>query len=255
MIVNQILNATLNQNEIISYGWRIPFIFGGLLCFISYKIRQTLNETAAFNKIHDKPEFPLAYLFRHHLPQLIAGAAATAIMSGLVVVAIIFMPTYLHSILGVDNKLISQIMPLVMLLNVITIYITGRIANHSGPYLILRNLLLASIVLGPVSFWLISQQQILLGVVILGILEGVAAMIIPYLITCLFPAKIRLTGVAMSYNLGFTIFGGMAPIIISSSIKAGYGVYSTQICYLLAIIAVAAIGLLYAKRHSHDPII
>ena len=49
-------------------------------------------------------------------------------MSGLVVVAIVFMSTYLHEILKVDNAFISKIMLPMMLCNVITIYFTGRLA-------------------------------------------------------------------------------------------------------------------------------
>ncbi len=254
MAINQLLNLSFNTEQLTAYGWRIPFIIGGALCLISYKIRKTLQETAAFNKIHDKPEFPLAYLFKHNLPQMIAGIATTGIMSSLVVIAIIFMPTYLHKMLHIDNRLISQIMPIAMILNVITIYITGRIANHVTPYIILRNLIIASAILVPTSYWLIDAGHIAAGVIILAILEGVAAMIIPYLITCLFPAKIRLTGVAMSYNIGFTIFGGMAPIIISSSIQSGHGIYQTPLIFMTVILLVCSFGLYYAKRHSCDPI-
>lgn len=253
-LINQILNVTFTPAELGSYGWRIPFIFGGVICLISYKIRQTLHETAAFKRIEDKPEFPLAFLFKHHLPQMIAGIATTAIMSGLVVVAIIFMPTYLHGILKVDNKIISSIVTIAMISNVLTIYILGKIANTITPYIILRNLLISCVILIPLSYWLIDLQFYAAGTIILAILEGAAAMIIPYLITCLFPAKVRLTGVAMCYNIGFTIFGGMAPIIISSGIKAGYGVYTTPLAYMLVILIVCAIGLGYAKRHSDQAI-
>lgn len=253
-LINQLLNLAFTPAELGSYGWRIPFIFGGVICLISYKIRQTLHETAAFKRIEDKPEFPLAFLFKHHLPQMIAGIATTAIMSGLVVVAIIFMPTYLHGILKVDNKIISSIVTIAMISNVLTIYILGKIANTITPYIILRNLLISCVILIPLSYWLIDLQFYAAGTIILAILEGAAAMIIPYLITCLFPAKVRLTGVAMCYNIGFTIFGGMAPIIISSGIKAGYGVYTTPLAYMLVILIVCAIGLGYAKRHSDQAI-
>lgn len=254
-LINQLLNHIFTPAELGSYGWRIPFILGGVICLISYKIRQTLHETAAFKRIEDKPEFPLAFLFKHHLPQMIAGIATTAIMSGLVVVAIIFMPTYLHGILKVDNKVISSIMTVAMISNVLTIYILGKIANTTPPFIILRNLIITCIILIPCSYWLIDSQFYAAGTIILAILEGAAAMIIPYLMTCLFPAKIRLTGVAMCYNIGFTIFGGMAPIIISSGIKAGYGIYATPLIYMLCILIVCAVGLGYAKRHSDQTII
>ena len=250
MFINQLLNLIYNPQQLTAFGWRIPFIFGGALCIISYKIRKTLQETAEFNRIHDKPEFPLLYLFKHHFITTISGMLMTAIMSGLVVTAIIFMPTYLHQILGVDNQRISKLMPVVMGLNLLAIFYAGKIANYTPPAKICRNLLLSSIILVPLSYWLISHGFITLGVAILCILEGIAAMIIPLLVSSLFPTKIRLTGVAMSYNLGFTLFGGLAPIIISSAIKSGSNAYTTPSYYLLGIIVIAAIGLIYARKHS-----
>lgn len=255
MLINQLMNMTLTQVELTNYGWRLPFIFGGALCLISYKIRKTLQETNAFERIHDKPDFPLAYLLKNNLMQLVAGTTMTAIMSGLVVAAIVFMPTYLDEIVKIDSKTISHIMPVAMLFNVITIYFTGRAANHLTPHTILKYLLIATIALAPISYWLISGNFIIHGVIILGILEGVAAMIIPLLITSLFPAKIRLTGVAMSYNIGFTIFGGLAPIIISGLIKSKIsGIYTTPTIYLMVISIVASIGLIFAKSYSTEKI-
>lgn len=254
MLINQLLNLLFNAEQLTAYGWRIPFIFGGALCLISYKIRQTLHETAAFERIEDKPAFPLAYLFKNHFPQMIAGIATTAIMSGLVVVAIIFMPTYLHQMLKIDNKLISHIMPVAMILNVITIYVMGKIANHSTPFKILLNLLIACAILTPISYWLIINSSIVIGVSILAILEGIAAMIIPMLLTFLFPAKVRLTGVAICYNVGFTIFGGMAPIIISSAIKSGISIFVAPVAFIMIIVTVCAVGLYYARNHSVESI-
>lgn len=42
MVVNELLNFMYTKAELIEFGWRIPFIFGGILCLVSYKIRKTL---------------------------------------------------------------------------------------------------------------------------------------------------------------------------------------------------------------------
>lgn len=249
MFINQILNLCYSPEQLTAFGWRIPFIFGGMLCLVSYKIRKTLQETAEFKRIHDKPEFPIIYLLKHHSLPMISGMFLTAIMSGLVVSAIIFMPTYLHQVLQIDNLLISKLMPLVMLFNLIAIYFAGQLANYFPPYKICKYLLIVSVILVPGCYWLIQYGAITAGVAILCILEGVAAMIVPLLVSSLFPAKIRLTGVAMSYNLGFTLFGGLAPIIISGAIKSGQNIYMVPSSYLLIIIAVAFVGLIYVKRY------
>ncbi len=246
MLINQLLTLLLSSSEIEAYGWRLPFILGGLLCIISYRIRQTLNETSAFTKIQNKPLFPLWSLIKDHFPQVVAGIAITSIMSGLVVVTIVFMPTYLNEMLGIDKIFIGQIMPFVMIFNVAAIYLTGRVANKVSSYLLLTILLMASLLLIPCSYWLISRQTpalLFIGMVILGILEGMAAMLVPLIICSLFTTPIRLTGVAFCYNIGFTIFGGVAPALISALINLGYNSYLTPAIYLLFIILICSYGL------------
>jgi MFS family permease len=254
MVVNELLNFIYTKAELIEFGWRIPFIFGGILCLVSYKIRKTLQESAEFTKIADKPSFPLAYLFKTHSKITLAGIAMTGIMSGLVVTAIIFMPTYLTKIMHVDSVLVSHIMPVAMLCNVATIFLLGFYANYSNPHLILRNLIIAALILAPTSYFLIANGYYWIGSCILAILEGAAAMVIPLIVTYLFPAKIRLTGVALSYNIGFSIFGGLAPIIISSFIELGYDATLTPIVYIFVILVICAIGLFFAKTNSYEKI-
>ncbi len=252
MFSNQLLNFILSPEEISAYGWRIPFIFGGLLCIISYQIRKTLQETEAFKKIHNKPAFPFFYLLRHHFPQVLIGSAITGVMSGLVVVTIVFMPTYLKEMLHVNTNLIAYSMLFMMICNVVTIYYTGRLANHINPRAILACVLLLSLILVPCSYWLISHKHLPLfvGLVFLGILEGMSAMLVPLIICELFSAPIRLTGVALCYNVGFTIFGGMAPVIISSLINVGYGFYLTPTIYLLVIVLISSLGLGFFNRST-----
>ncbi len=256
MVINQLLNLFLTPTELNNYGWRLPFILGGVVCIVSYKIRESLHETELFKKIQHKSRFPLIDLFKNHLPQLIIGIAYTAILAGSVMVFIIFMPTYFHTILKIDNKSISYVLALGMLTNVIVIYVIGRFTDYIKPFIIIRNLLIISIVFIPFCYFLIHNHGWLMMVGVWGLcaIEGVAAMIVPLLVTCLFPTKIRLTGVAMSYNLGFSLFGGMAPIVISSLVKIGFGVFITPVCYLFVIIVVCGLGVAYARKYTFESI-
>lgn len=247
MFINQLLNFILTPAELSAYGWRFPFIFGGLLCVISYRIRKTLTETSAFNKVHNKPAFPLAYLLKHHFREVLIGTSITAIMSGLVVVVIVFMPTYLNEILHINNTLIGFSMPLVMMGNVLIIYYTGQLANRFKPQTILASLLALCLVFIPLSYWFISYRHfpfpLLAGLITLGLLEGIAAMIVPLMLCCLFATPIRLTGVAFCYNVGFTLFGGLAPVLITTLINFGFNSYATPTVYLLIITALCGVGL------------
>jgi hypothetical protein len=81
------------------------------------------------------------------------------------------------------------------------------------------------------------------GLLILAMIQGASAMITPYVITSLFESKIRLTGVAISYNIGFTLFGGLAPLIMTYLVRAGYNPYLTPMIYLLAMIVICWLGI------------
>lgn len=248
MVMNQCLTMLFSETELRSFGWRIPFIFGGIICSISYQIRKSLHETTAFESIHNRSAFPFFHLIRHHFPEVLIGISITAIMSALVMVAIVFMPTYLDTFLHLEPTSISQGMILAMVCNLIAIYATGMATNRINPRTILAYLLLFSVPLVPYSFWLISENHWLVGLVLLSILEGIAALLIPMLICGFFTTSIRLTGVAFCYNIGFTLFGGLAPVIISQFINMGYSVYLTPIVYLLVVVAVCGIGLIASNR-------
>ncbi len=74
-------------------------------------------------------------------------------------------------------------------------------------------------------------------------------MLTPYIITTLFESKIRLTGAALCYNIGFTLFGGIAPLVITNIIKANYNSYLTPCIYLLAMVFICGVGL-YQGKHT-----
>lgn len=252
MFANQLLSFTMSPEDISTYGWRIPFIFGGLLCVISYQIRKSLHETTAFKKISDKPAFPFLYLVRHHLPQVLIGIGITGVMSAFIVVTIVFMPTYLKDILKINSDMIALNMFIVMFINTIAILCTGLLANYINPLKLLKSLLIMSFILIPCSYWLLSQQPLLLfiGLIILSILQGMSAILIPLIICYLFSTSIRLTGVALCYNIGFTLFGGMAPAIITTFIQLGYGTYQTPVVFLLFAVLCCALGLRFFSKQK-----
>ncbi len=248
MLINQALNYFLTVKQLTEFGWRLPFILGGVLCVVSYKVRKTLHETAAFQRIHEKPKFPLLYLLQHHFFAFLTATAMIAVMSSLVVVTVIFMPTYLHDIVKVDNQFINTNMTILMIVNITTIYFSGRVAQYIEPHVMLKGLLVLCVPFIPLGYFFIYHSHLLAGLIILGCLEGVAMMPTPYIITTLFESKIRLTGVALCYNIGFTVFGGMAPLVITNIIKANYNIYLTPCIYLLVMVFICSIGLYQSNR-------
>jgi MFS family permease len=249
MIVNFILIYCLNKQQLLDFGWRIPFIFGGLLCFVSYQIRKKLHETKAFTQhAKDKIKFPLAYLLKNHLPQVLIGIGITGIMGAFVMLSIIFMPTYLTQIAKIPAAHVSNLTLIATIVTVIAAYVMGLIANKFNPRRVMSICLVLAVFVAIISYNLIAANMyLLLALCMLTLMQGFFATLSPLLISYIFPTRIRLTGVALSYNLGHTIFGGLAPILVTGLIHKTHFTYMVPVAYISVVVAITLIAVYYQK--------
>ncbi|HXT03661.1 MAG TPA: MFS transporter, partial [Casimicrobiaceae bacterium] len=66
--------SMLPEDQLLAWGWRVPFWLSVVVVGIGYWIRRTLEETPAFKEeqlLHDVPKMPLAVLFRDYLPDIV----------------------------------------------------------------------------------------------------------------------------------------------------------------------------------------
>lgn len=75
-LVNFILTHFLPSHAIVDFGWRIPFLLGGILGLISFYIRFSLKETPEFSKIIPLTA-PFRQLLKNSKKELIAAIAAS----------------------------------------------------------------------------------------------------------------------------------------------------------------------------------
>ena len=78
--------------------------------------------------------------------------------------------------------------------------------------------------------------------------QGVVAMLIPLLISRIFPPKIRLTGVAICYNVGQTVFAGLAPIIVATLLKNGCNIFLAPVLYISFTVILSLIGIMLLDK-------
>lgn len=253
MLVNLVVVEFCDPQQIASFGWRVPFILGGLLCFVSYQIRKKLHETKAFEKNHERPRLPLIHTLRHYPLQILIGAGITGIMAAFVMLSIIFMPTYLKQIAKISNPHISSILLIATTVTVLSAYTMGAIANHFNPRTVMKYCLFFAIPASMISYSFISRgQNLLLAVCILTMFQGFFATLAPLILSYIFPTSIRLTGVAIAYNIGHSIFGGLAPIIVTALITTGATIFMVPMLYLIAVVIIALIALRFMVRgHQH----
>lgn len=224
MLINLLIVHWLSVEQINSFGWRIPFLLGGFLCFIGYLIRRELHETAEFKKIKQHEAAPFIEVLRHHLGKVIIGVGLVSIMATPIILLIIFMPTYLTKLAHISAQIASDAVLVASVVSVISIYVMGILANKYSVYKLMRNSLMLILPAAALCYYLIGQgSNIILGLALFAVFQGFLVVLPTIVLSYLFPVNIRLTGVALAYNISFVLFGGLTPIVITSIIAETTG--------------------------------
>jgi len=253
MLINLLITHYLTPEQINLFGWRIPFILGGLLCLIAYQVRRKLHETKAFNNLKQHNKFPLGELLRHHFGKLMIGVGLVSIMATPIILAIIFMPTYLTKILHYNPAQVSNTILFTTLLSIVATFIMGLLASRFSLYKLMKNgVLLITLAAAICYFMLFKSYNLILALGVFTILQGALVTLPPILLSYLFPIQIRLTGVALSYNLAFVFFGGLTPIVITTIIEHAHMLYVAPFACMFFVSIVTLIAL--ARSRPYLPV-
>ena len=97
--------AALPEAQLLSWGWRIPFLLSAVVVFVGWWIRRTLHESPAFaeEQQHDEvPTAPLKALFRTYTPDVFKVLFA-ALVSVISTIFSIYALTYGVSTIGLSR--------------------------------------------------------------------------------------------------------------------------------------------------------
>lgn len=254
MLINLFIVHWLSVEQINSFGWRIPFVLGGLLCFVGYLIRRELHETVEFKKIKQHTAAPFIEVLKNHFGKVMIGVGLVSIMATPIILLIIFMPAYLTKLVHIPAKSASDAVLIASIVSVVSIYVTGILANRFNVYKLMRNSLALILPAAAICYYLIGQQSnLILALTIFAIFQGALVVLPTIVLSYLFPVNIRLTGVALAYNISFVLFGGLTPIVITSIIAETKGlVLVVPPVILLVTVIFAYWALRQSKKYLPD---
>jgi len=251
-----LLSSTLSETELQGWGWRIPFLFGALIGPIGLYIRNNIEDaTAPPAAKHDAPV--RAVFMTQKFPVLLA--VGTIAIATAVNYLIIYMPTYVVKTLNLPST-IGYLAAFAAAIAAISLNpVAGFISDRVGrtPYMITMGVLLLFAIF-PVYLLLAGKPTgtiIVLAVLVLGSLKALYLGAVAALMSELFPAATRATGLGLSYNIGVTAFGGSGPAIatwlgsfaVIGNLAPGY--YLTAVC-LFSLWALITIRMRAADRYG-----
>ncbi|WGV50023.2 MFS transporter [Rhodococcus erythropolis] len=243
-----VLNTHLSHEALYSWGWRVPFFFGIIVGPVGLYIRAKLDETDDF-KTSVPEKAPLKTTLTRHLGRVLTGAAVVGVAT-ISIYLILYMPTFAVKNLGVSASAGYLGGIVAGLVTLITVPLIGHLADRVGPARVMTWAAVAAIVLAWPLFKLMvdhpSTLTLVLVVSALGVIMAFAFGPLPALMSSLFPAEIRATGMSLSYNLGVTLLGGIAPLVLTWLISTTGSLDAPSYYYMT--VAVLSLGGLWSAR-------
>lgn len=227
-----------------TYGWRIAFIFGGLIGLLGFWLRRKLEETPEFAQMKTmSSKHPFAELMRDYWRPVLIGVlttAATAAYNGLLFA---HMPAYLDKVLHYDPRQVALGQNVALATASIGILLVGRLGDSvARRHLMRAGALLLIVLTTPFYHAAVGHRIDLIALMFLG---GLGAALINGTFACIiadmFPTRVRFSGVALAFNLSFTIFSGTAPLVgtwlIRQTGDAAAPGYFMVVCAALTLVA------------------
>ena len=254
-----LMTSILDTESMHVWGWRVPFLVGGLVGGLAIFLRRHLPQSEHFKAHHDgRPETsPLFQVFSTNLRETIQGILFASAYGVLFYIPLVYFPEWLHSHTGMQRDTALQINTAATVLLLFFIPLSGWI----GDRLIRRTKWIAlsmftlSIVSIPFFFWL-SKDGVVSAITcqfLMACLLAVPLGSAPAMFVELFPATDRLSGYSIAYNLGLGVIGGTTPMMATWLIEST----GTSIApsWLLAFAAlVAFVAMLWVRDGSREPL-
>jgi MFS family permease len=221
------LSAALPDEAFQTWGWRIPFLLSFVVVIAGYVIRRRVDETPAFRTEEEHQEIPKAPIVQvlHESPANVARAVCMAFANVIGTTTAVFGAAYATQAaygIGMSTTTYLWIPILANIVAIILIPFFGDLSDRIGrrPLSIFGSL--AGGVLAYPYLWAISQNNVVLTVVLAILMWGIMYQVwnatFASFFQELFPTRTRVTGFAISQNLGLmviaflpTVFALIAP--------------------------------------------
>jgi MHS family proline/betaine transporter-like MFS transporter len=243
------LTTTLTGHQLHAWGWRIPFIFGLLVGPVGIYIRRKVDETPEFLKIkHTRT--PVREVFATEKMGLVLGAGIVAVGTASTYFSI-YVPTYATTQLHLPPATGYIVAIVLAAFSMVLVPVAGNFADRIG----YTRVMLPTAVLMLLSFYPIfllinirpSLVSLLAALIWDCLLQVSYVCALPAVMAIIFPARTRVTGLSLSYNLGVMLFGGFAPAIFTW-LTAVMHTNTAPSFYLMAMAVLSIAALITVKR-------
>ncbi|GAA4877404.1 MFS transporter [Saccharopolyspora cebuensis] len=250
------LMSLLPEPELMSWGWRVPFLLSIVLALVGLYIRFKVSEPESFVAATSAgtSRRPLVEVLRTHPKELLIAIGVRFAEGGNYYVFTVFILTYITQQLDLPRQVGLSGVMLAAALNIVALPLWGALSDRLGrkPVFIGGALFMAAYAWP--FFWLVDTRSpglIALALAIaLAVPHGAVFAPIAAFYTELFEPRLRYSGLSIGYQVGSVLLGGFTPLLATSLILWSGGA-AWSVAALIAVGALIAAAAMLAAPETY----
>ncbi|MFC9557324.1 MFS transporter [Rhodococcus sp. NPDC056960] len=242
--------SQLSDEQFLSWGWRLPFLFSAVLIIIGLFIRLSLTESPDFAAVKERAEvvrMPIAEAFRKHWKEILLVAGTYLSQGVFAYICMAYLVSYGTTVAGISRTAALAGVFVAGLVAVVLYPVFGSLSDTFGRKTMY---LLGAVLMGATitpAFALINTGNpwlfMLAQVMIFGIAMAPAAGVTGSLFTMIFDADVRYSGVSTGYTLSQLCGSAFAPTI-AAALYTSTGSSDATVTYLLIVSAISIVSVI-----------
>ncbi|MCE7002313.1 MFS transporter [Kibdelosporangium philippinense] len=259
-LVGGALSSILGNAAMAAWGWRVPFLLGGVFGIILLFLRSRIAESTEFDgKVRgERTRGSFRKIFALHRRSVLL---VTVFVAGTTVVNSTWtavVPSMAQAISSPKTMfwvvvLVTGIVALIQLP-------LGIVADRIGVQPFLKVFGLGFAVVGPIAYLGIGPSFLNLaltygcGILFVACLTAV----MPKVLAAMYPADVRATGIGLPHSVTTAVFGGVTPLLatyLASRGASGWFITGVVIGVLLAWAAAASAARRFVRPVVTDPVV
>ncbi|EME20538.1 MFS transporter [Rhodococcus triatomae] len=239
--------ASLPDDALYSWGWRIPFWLSIVVTFVAVLLRRTLDEPEVFEEIKEQDEtvkLPVVEIFRTHW-RTVLRISISSTFAMINTIINVFALAYAVNGAGMERSSILWAIATANFVAVLTQPMYGILADRIGrkPVFVIGAVGAGAMVFA--FFHAIGTGSVPLvfasGIILIGIFYAMPNGVYPAYFPEQFPARVRYTGMAVSLMIGL-LAAGFTPAIAQALTGGDAGNWgpAAWMCLGFAVLSAAA---------------
>ncbi|ROZ89214.1 MFS transporter [Gordonia sp. OPL2] len=252
--------AALPREELMSWGWRVPFWTGFVVLVLAFVIRTRLDETPVFvaeTKTDEPPALPVVELFRRQWRDVVRVTLASLFAVFQTVMGVFGLAYATSDAVGLGRTTMLWVSVMSNVAAVLCIPLVAALSDRIGRRPVWITGALSSSVLVFVYFGAISTQNLVTifvtGAVLLGVAYSGMNALWPAFFSEQFSARVRFSGFAVASQIGL-LLAGFSPTIGYALMGAGSMGWVPVAVFTAGCGVISAVAVYFCRETAHLPL-